>query len=349
MRAARFSSALRGIDLEALQQRAVRGLDHLLGANSVPLSHAIDAERHEIATADAGTISYYADTRAEGRPLVLLHGIHAAASSYDMRPLFEAFRGQRPVYALDLPGFGYAERSARPYRPETYVHAIEHLLRHLTTSDGVDVIALSLTSEYVAKVALEMPELVRSLALISPTGFSSPQEVKRLQRLARRGDNTRAEWISGSPAGRLLFEALASKPSIRYFLRRSFEGRLDEGMLSYAHTTSHQPGAYRAPMAFVAGALFPAGNPLNTYARVRVPVLVLYDQDPHTGFGELSSFAAEHTNYKPVRVPHTRGLPHFDAPEQTNEALRTFFARDADKSEARADGRMPPSRFVGSA
>lgn len=348
MRAARFSSALRGIDLEALQERAVRGLDRLLGANDVPLSHALDAERHEIATSDAGTISYYADRRVEGRPLVLLHGIHAAGSSYDVRPLFEAFRGQRPVYALDLPGFGFAERGARPYRPETYVHAIEHMLRQLTTSDGVDVVALSLTCEYAAKVAVEMPELVRSLALISPTGFSSPQEVKRLQRRARRGDNTRAEWISGSPAGRVLYEALATKPSIRYFLRRSFEGRIDKGMLSYAYTTSHQPGAYRAPMAFVSGALFPAGNPLNTYARVRVPVLVLYDQDPYTGFGELASFAAEHPNYKPVRVPHTRGLPQFDAPEQTNEALRTFLGRDVEKSEGRADGKVS-SRFVGSA
>src|SRR5689334_16051533 len=75
----------------------------------VSLPPAIDAERKQFLSKESGLLSYYADTSAEGTPLVLIHSINAAASSYEMRPLFNHFRTMRPVYALDLPGFGFSE------------------------------------------------------------------------------------------------------------------------------------------------------------------------------------------------------------------------------------------------
>jgi pimeloyl-ACP methyl ester carboxylesterase len=48
-------------------------------------------------------------------PLLLIHSVNAAASAYEVRPLFDHYRGRRPVYALDLPGFGQSDRSDRLY------------------------------------------------------------------------------------------------------------------------------------------------------------------------------------------------------------------------------------------
>lgn len=347
MIATRLSSALRGFGREVQNETEARPLAQLLGGKHLPLAPALDADRHEIATSDAGTISYYADTSASGRPLVLLHGIHAAASAYDMRPLFDSYRGQRPVYALDLPGFGFSERAARPYAPDTYVHAIEHLLRNVALSQGADVIALSLSAEYAAKVAVEMPELVHSLVLISPTGFGAPEEKNRLERFGRTGDRRAAQWLSSFAPSRLFYELLVSKPSLRWFLRRSFEGRLDEGMLAYAHATSHQDGAYHAPITFAAGGLFPAGNALETYARVHAPMLVLFDQDAYTGFGALDAFVANHDNVEARRISHTRGLPHFEAPQQTAEALRVFYQATEARGERGPDATLGRRRIIG--
>jgi pimeloyl-ACP methyl ester carboxylesterase len=36
----------------------------------------------------------------------------------------------------------------------------------------VDVLAVSLSCEFLAKAALQAPDLIRSLALVSPTGFA---------------------------------------------------------------------------------------------------------------------------------------------------------------------------------
>ena len=302
-----------------------------------PLQAAIEAERHVIATADAGAISYYEDTSGDGRPLVLLHGIHAAASAFEMRSLFLEFRGERPVYALDLPGFGFSQRGGMPYSAQTYARAIAHLLRHIATerSEGrADVIALSLSCEYAAQVAAELPELVHSLVFISPTGFESvkPHEQPRrpphlLKRLAGFG-------------GELLYDALVTRTSLAHYLRKSFSGRVDRALLEYCYQTSHQPGAHYAPLAFVSGELFPKHDPKQAYAKVSAPVFVLYDEDPYSSFGGLRTFVLSNRNYSAERLLHTRGLPQIEARERTIYALRSYWAKLDQREVSSTDSRV---------
>jgi pimeloyl-ACP methyl ester carboxylesterase len=164
------------------------GLSRLIVNHDMPLTPAIDAERRSFVGLSAGQLSYYVAREATGRPLVLLHSINAAASAYEMRPLFEAYRGQRPVYALDFPGYGFSQRGERAYTPALFTAAIEDLLQSQVREDAaVDLIALSLGSEFAARAALELGGRIRSLALISPTGFqprpeeSSEERAKRLR------------------------------------------------------------------------------------------------------------------------------------------------------------------------
>src|SRR5688572_250948 len=43
-------------------------------------------------------------TMGHGSPIVLVHGIHAAASSFEMRNVFEPLSQRHAVYAVDLLG-----------------------------------------------------------------------------------------------------------------------------------------------------------------------------------------------------------------------------------------------------
>ena len=292
-----------------------------------PLPAAVHAQRGVVTTLDAGAMSYYVDNNSKGkrssRPLVLVHGIHAAASAFEMRQLFEAFRSERPVYAADLPGFGFSERGNAEYTPDTYIHAIQHLLRHVSNErpgERADLVALSLSSEYAAAAVAELPELVHSLILISPTGFNRPNERPRAG--APRWLKATAEGL-----GELFYDALVTRKGLEYYLRKSFAGPIDQDLLEYCYATSHQPGAHHAPLAFVAGELFPKTAPQQVYAKVSVPVLVMYDRDPYTTFAALDSFAQQHPNYQTQRVVPSQGLPHIEVPARTTQSMRDFWDR----------------------
>jgi pimeloyl-ACP methyl ester carboxylesterase len=84
---------------------------------SFAMPPALSGTRREMDAGPAGHLSWYqAGTtapEASTPPLLLLHSVNAAASAYEVKPLYEHYARARPVYALDLPGFGFSPRSDR--------------------------------------------------------------------------------------------------------------------------------------------------------------------------------------------------------------------------------------------
>jgi pimeloyl-ACP methyl ester carboxylesterase len=295
-------------------------------ASHPTLRPAIDAACREIDIDGIGLTSYYVDDAGPGRPLVLLHSINAAPSAFEMRPLFEHYRAQRPVFAPDLPGFG---RSARPdthYSPQRYAAFIDTFLREVV-GQPADVVALSLTAEFAARAIADKPGLCRSLTLLSPTGFSkrdapSGATAERITRFLR---------LPGIGPG--LFRLLTTRISIRYFLGLSFNDKPPETMVDYAHATAHQPGARHAPFTFLSMKLFTPGAAGTLYASLDLPVLVLYDRDPNITFERLEEFR-DQPNWRIERISPSMGLPHWEQPDATFRAIDRFWSTMADDAKA---------------
>jgi pimeloyl-ACP methyl ester carboxylesterase len=293
------------------------GIDH-----HVPLSPALLATREEFAAPGVGQLNVYEDTTGQGTPLVLIHSINAAASAYEMRPLFRYYRGKRPVYALDLPGYGFSERSNRVYSPDLFTHAILALLKRI--EQPVDLVALSLSSEFAGQVARQAPDHVRSLTMISPTGFHAESQGVDQQVNGRRGTKMH-RFLTFRLWARPLYDLLATRRSIKFFLQKSFAGAVPEDFVAYAYATAHQPGAEYAPFTFLSGMLFTPRVRLRVYDNLELPVLVIYDQDAYTNFNMLGHYIALHPNWQARRISPTFGLPHFEKLADTTRALDQFW------------------------
>lgn len=297
---------------------------HLAIDHSMPLPPAIDAERHLFTSKMAGLMNYYVDG-GDGRPLVLVHSINAAASAYEMRPIFEYYRESRAVYALDLPGFGFSERSDRRYSPEMYAGAIRDFLADIVGTPA-DVVALSLGSEFAAHAALEHPELFHSLALISPSGLTERRNKRASQKASEDGtEDTLLSLFSFPLWSQPLYDLLATKTSIRYFLKQSFEGPVDAGLEAYDYLTAHQPGARFAPLHFISGQLFTPDIRKTVYEQLELPVLVIYDRDAFVSFDALPDLLLVRPNWSATRIRPTLGLPQFEEMAATGRALDNFW------------------------
>ena len=101
-------------------------------------------------------------------------------------------------------------------------------------------------------------------------------------------------------------------------------GPVDDGLRSYAYATAHQPGGARAPIAFVTGKLFTADIE-ETYARLERPVLALYDRDGYTRFDRLETLVERSPMWRSTRILSTLGLPQFERPAETAQALEEFW------------------------
>ncbi len=294
------------------------------------LPDAVTGTRAEI-RGKGGRVSYYASLSGASenkRPLLLVHSVNAAGSAYEMRPLFEHYRKTRPVFALDLPGFGFSDRSDREYTARLMtdaVHDVMDQIRRQCGSQPIDVIALSLGSEFAARAAVERPEHFNSLALISPTGFNRRGPYRGAPgsnrgNRALYGAFTFPLWKKG------FFRLLTSRPGIRYFLNKTWGSKnIDEGLFEYDVLTTRQPGAENAPFYFVSGYLFSA-DISNIYEQLTLPVFMTHGvRGDFTDYSGKQVFAQK-PNWK-FHVYQTGALPHFEVTETLLRDYEEFLPR----------------------
>lgn len=284
------------------------GVDHHMAVDP-----ALPGSRLDYDDGSGGRMELYHDDSGAGSPVLLVHSVNAAASAYEMRPIYTRLQGERPVWALDLPGFGGSDRGERPYSPRMMGLAIGKALERIDRP--THVVALSLGCEFAARAVTDRPDLVKSLSLLSPTGFGQPSQ-----------SSTASAALLRFPVwSQAVYDGIASRPSIRYFLNQSFAGPVDEMMVDYAYRSAHQPGARYAPIAFLSGELFTVTAIETLYAQVKSPTSVLYDKDAFTGFDRLPEFLAGRDGWDAVRIENTCGLPHWDKPTETLKTLRSHW------------------------
>jgi pimeloyl-ACP methyl ester carboxylesterase len=303
-------------------------------SQTITLPAALPGDRCQVESF-AGLLSYYRSGLANNSaPLLLIHSINAAGSAYEVLPLYEHYRADRPVYAIDLPGFGFSERRERRYTPRLMTDAIHVATAEIAREHGdlpIDAIAVSLGAEFLARAAAENPNAFRSVGLISPTGFdrSTPNEAPVA--------STRAKPLLHAIlalSGRPFFDLLTSKTSIRYFLNKTWGSKqIDDGLLEYDYLTTHQPGAHFAPYAFVSGFLFSEDIQI-VYRSLKLPVWMVHGiRGDFVDYSKASAFSRR-ANWT-VRSFQTGALPHFEIPDQVTRSYDEFLETVLRASSAR--------------
>ena len=287
-----------------------------IGRDTPPLFRSLRSTPHELSWSGFRVV-YYTAGPEETEPVVLVHGVHAAASAWEMRELFDrlAAAGLR-VIAYDLLGFGASDRPDVDYDADLYQDLLRSVLTEIAGGPA-HVVASSLSGAHALQLAGAEPERFRSLALINPTGLLTQAESQR----------TKGRWLQGalrSPwLGKALFNLLVSRPSLRYYyagkLYRteggSEEERQAEEIVEQGYRAAHQAGARFAPAAFLGDAL--AANAYMALRTLEVPALAVWSQSGlQETERERDAFAGVAPGVRQVWIEECGALPHEERPDE---------------------------------
>jgi pimeloyl-ACP methyl ester carboxylesterase len=284
---------------------------------------ALDTEIREMEMME-GIARYYARDGA-GVPVVMLHDFHTAASSFEIKPIFEHLAGttERPLYALDWLGFGRSDRPPVHYLSDLYQRQLRRFLSEYL-HQPCDVIATGLACEYAAQIAVALPYLVRRLVLISPTGLSQSARPMPFQRAV-------VELARGVGAFEIFYYRTTRPQNLRRHYERMFGAGADvpEDLIHYAIKTTQVYGASNAPRYVVEGTLSTFEAARAAYERVRVPSLVLLPEVearlPRSFDLAPEAIAQNPSHLTTHRLPAGL-LPHWEAPEAFFEVVDPFIS-----------------------
>jgi len=157
--------------------------------------------------AKANGLKYYYEISGKGEPLLLLHG---GLGSTDMfKPIMPAFTEHRQIIAIDLQGHGRTELGSRKISLPDLGDDIASVLTQLGFK-SVDVLGYSFGGGVAFRLAVQHPEMVRRLALVS-AGFAADGFYPEMREQQKQLNAGFAEQMKQTPMYQS-YAAVAPKP-----------------------------------------------------------------------------------------------------------------------------------------
>lgn len=278
---------------------------------SAKLFPAVCGCRGTFAAIDGRDLHYVEAGDPEAPPLVLVHGFGAWSYSWrhNIGPLSQEFR----VVALDLPGFGWSEKSRRGDQSlEAYVRAVTGLMDHLGM-DAAVLVGNSMGGEISLCTAVLAPQRVRAVA-----GLCSSAFIETLPRLGR--------LIPYLPfAGKLGRRLIMNRNFVRHVLQGCYADprRLPAEAAECYTAPFSTPGAEGGFVAVMRD--FNLGSLTRRFGAVEQPVRLIWgERDPYIPVSDGQRLARLLPKAELVVLPDAAHVPQEEQPETVNRLLAEF-------------------------
>jgi pimeloyl-ACP methyl ester carboxylesterase len=265
----------------------------------------------------------FATEAGTGPLVILIHGIYAGSSTYEYRKLFPLLAQRHRVVAIDLLGCGLSDKPNLAYSAELFVEQIVDALGVFGT-EPTALVGSSLGGAFAIRVAARANDRVKHVIAICPTGLGGV-----LDREPTAAQGAITALIKSPIAGEGLFNALASRPSLRWFLEHQSyadpKSATPEVVEDY-YAITHQPGARYVPAHFVGGGL--NINVARDLPFIDAPILIAWgERAPSVSpVANASEFLALAPQAKLATFADSGLLPHEEEPEATYHAIESFLS-----------------------
>ena len=265
----------------------------------------------------------FATELGSGSPVMLVHGVYAGASSFEYRKLFPLLAQQHRVIAFDLLGCGLSDRPNLGYSADLFTEQIIDAFAEFSPDEPVTLIGSSLGAAFAIRTAARTTGRVARLVTICPTGLGGI-----LDRPPGGVQRAVAGTVRSPLLGEALFNALASRPSLKYFLDQSYADPASAApaIIEHYYAVAHQPGARYVPAHFVGGLL--NCNIAQDLPFIDAPLMIAWGErasrfSPLANAGEFLKLAHHATL---VTFAESGMLPHEEEPEALDAAIIKFIA-----------------------
>lgn len=265
-------------------------------------------------------IDVYFSRKGNGRPVLLLHALHPAASSVEWCRIEDELAKNHTVYELDLPGCGRSEKPDTLYTGFYYVDLLRSFIKDLGIEKPA-IVASNLTSSVALALSAYEEGMIDRMVLINPPALTWMGETSDFfSRLSSR--------VMRTPLlGTALYTVLSSRPRIdgafseRYFYNPFHD--TDELVDAYLESAHLEKGHGHFFAASLIGNYLNI-NPDHALKKLSVPTKIIEGRYSWGSEEIVEEWLEADPSIETVFIEHTKELPMLEEPDRTAWEIESF-------------------------
>lgn len=262
-----------------------------------------------------------------GRPLLLVHGFGASIGHWRKNIPVLAGAGYK-VYAIDLLGFGNAEKPSLNYTVELWRDQLKDFwATHI--NEPTVFVGNSIGGLLCLMVLTQYPEIAAGGILLNSAGGLNhrPEELPLPLRVMM---GTFTKVVTSNLVGPFLFNLIRQKPRLRRTLHQVYRDReaVTDELIELIYAPSCDAGAQKVFASVLTAP--PGPTPAELLPKVQVPLLVLWGEaDPWTPIAGAHVYQqmVETHPVTFVPIPNTGHCPHDENPAAVNPLMVDWLAQ----------------------
>ncbi len=243
------------------------------------------------------------DITGKGEPLTFIHGL--GSSGRDWSYQVEFFSKHFKVLTCDLRGHGESDKPPGPYSIAQFASDVKTLLTNQAMVPS-HVVGISMGGMIAMQMALDAPQLVKSLVLVN----TSPDMV------VRNFKQQLSIWQ------RLLLVRLFGMRKVGEVLAAQIFPSQDQQALKelfVEHWAENDPAAWQESLKALVG-----WSVLDRLGEITCPILVISADQDYTPVSEKEAYVAKFPDGKLVVIEDSHHATPVDQPQRFNQVLLDF-------------------------
>ncbi|MBC8503920.1 MAG: alpha/beta fold hydrolase [Anaerolineales bacterium] len=257
-------------------------------------------------TIKINNINMHYEITGEGQPLLLLHGL--GSSSRDWEKQIPAFAEYFQVITFDARGHGSTDKPRGPYSISMFTEDTAAFMKAIDIGQA-HVVGISMGGMIAFQVAVDHPELIRSMTIANATPELLVQTFKDRMVVLQR------EFIVRLIGMRKMGEVLGA----RLFPKAEHDDIRNVFVERWAENDSR---AYLASMRSLVN-----WSVMEHIESIEIPTLVIAADQDYTWIGEKETFVAMMQNAELVVIVDSRHATPAEKPEEFNRVVMDFLAK----------------------
>ncbi len=257
-------------------------------------------------TLHVNDVNLYYEVTGKGQPLVFIHGLGSSTQDWGFQTA--EFSKHYQVITFDLRGFGKSDKPKTPYSMKLFAADTAGLLKGLGVS-AAHVVGLSLGGSVAFQLAVDAPELVKTLTIVN----SGPALVLRSfkDRIAVYSRFLIVRLLGMRKMGEMIFKKLLPNPQDTEMRERVIARFAQNDQAAYLNTMR----------AYIGWSV------LDRIGGIGCPTLVIASDQDYTPVALKEMYVKLMPNARLVVLEDSRHAVPAEHPQKFNAVLAEFLAK----------------------